>query len=134
MKIIETNLKNWLAGRMDDAAFQAFVCDHQRDIERRFSRSLYLKLKRCVRPVGRRVLETLWPCDSCSSITTLEDALALRENTCFKVVKRPNCTPVEFQYQGVTGPESFWQCRKCGSITLLVLPEREFKGWWGKVA
>lgn len=79
MRIIETNLKNWLAGRVDDAAFRKFVCGHQSEIERLFSRGIYLKLKSCVRSVGRSVLEIICPCDSCSSILTVDDALALRE-------------------------------------------------------
>lgn len=134
MKNIENSLKNWLSLEVDDEYFKEFVETFRHEIENNFSRGEYLKLKNCDRLVGRNVLEQLVSCNHCSSIKTIDDALSLTKNDNYKGIQRPEYLKFEFKYQGVTGPNSYWQCNKCGSITMFVLPERAFKGWWGKVA
>ncbi|HHX8660059.1 TPA: hypothetical protein ACVO40_004601 [Vibrio diabolicus] len=132
MENISSKLASWLSNELKNIDFKKFICINQSEIETKFSRGVFLKLKQCNRAVGRAVLESIKPCSFCA-VTTLDEALDLMDNPNFQYICCSDDTSSEFPKPRGAGPDSCWQCRKCGSITLLVLPEKEFKGWWGKV-
>lgn len=132
MENICSILASWLSNELTDIDFKSFICNNQSEIETKFSRGIFLKLKQCNRPVGRATLESIKPCPFCT-ISTLDEALGLIDNPNFQYVRCPDYISSEFSEIRLIGASSYWQCKKCGSITLSALPEREFKGWWGKV-
>ena len=126
-------LDTWLADKMSDEEFIKMIRSHEELIASTYSRGIYLKLKNLDLRLGRQLLNKLKPCTKCDGILTIGQGFLLSDDINFKRIFP--CTEKLFSPKciGVPGPESYWQCISCCSITLFILPEREFRGWIGKV-
>ncbi|MFM2477719.1 hypothetical protein [Celerinatantimonas sp. MCCC 1A17872] len=133
MPQLEQILTEWLSNKLSDSEYYKYLIDHCSECESRFTRGKFLQLKHFNRVVAREILDELAPCDFCNKEFTIEKLFSLRDNPNFELINKPDFVNISFPYSGVMGPEQYARCKKCGSILLFIAPEREFKGWWGKV-